>query len=187
MPPTTRQSAWDRVSPKDAPAPHQKAEMDRGPKENLPLILLVDKQGIGALGEQIASTLVQGSVVALEGDLGAGKTTLARAIIRALGIVEPVPSPTFLLVQRYETTRLPVWHFDFYRIERSQEVEELGLDEALADGALIVEWPERARGLLPQEGLTVNLEIAGENERRATLRGPDSIIKAIGKNWPHGR
>src|SRR5258707_12948745 len=92
-----------------------------------------------ALGAWIARGLVRGCAVALEGDLGAGKTTLARAILRSLGVTEDVPSPTFTLVQYYETPKLPVRHYDLYRIEKPEEVDELGLDEALDDGAAPIE------------------------------------------------
>lgn len=126
-----------------------------------------------ALGARIAASLRPGDAVALEGDLGAGKTTLARAILAALDLRETVPSPTFTLVQRYETQRLPVAHFDLYRIERESEMEELGLDEALSEGAALIEWPERAGARLPTDALHVQLAITGETSRRATLSGPE--------------
>src|SRR5579864_5863556 len=107
-------------------------------------IMLSDLAATTALGEDIAAALVRGAAVALEGDLGAGKTTLARAILRALGVCETVPSPTFTLVQTYETERFPVRHYDFYRIESEREIEELALDDALAEGVALIEWPERA-------------------------------------------
>ncbi|MGD0143451.1 MAG: tRNA (adenosine(37)-N6)-threonylcarbamoyltransferase complex ATPase subunit type 1 TsaE [Rhizomicrobium sp.] len=125
-----------------------------------------------ALGARIAAGLHAGCVVALEGDLGAGKTVLARAILRALGVDEDVPSPTFTLVQSYETPTLAVRHYDLYRIENASEMEELGLDETLDDGAALIEWPERAPSYIPNDALHVRLEITGENSRRATMRGP---------------
>jgi hypothetical protein len=109
--------------------------------------------------------------VALAGDLGAGKTTLARAILAGLGVAEAVPSPTFTLVQSYGTARLPVSHFDLYRLKNARELDELGLEEALEQGAALIEWPERAEDRLPEDRLTVALR--GEMEdRRADLRGP---------------
>lgn len=119
------------------------------------------------LGARIAAALRPGDLVALSGDLGAGKTTLARAILAALGVDETVPSPTFTLVQAYETARLPVSHYDLYRLKRPSEMQELGLDEALDNGAVLVEWPERAE--LP-DGLHVTLDADG-GTRRAVLNG----------------
>ncbi len=125
-----------------------------------------------ALGARIAASLRPGDAVALEGDLGAGKTTLARAILAALGLAEDVPSPTFTLVQRYETPRLAVSHFDLYRIEKVDEMEELGLDDALGDGAALIEWPERAGAHLPADALHVQLAVLDETTRRVRLSGP---------------
>lgn len=127
-----------------------------------------------ALGARIAAMLSAGDIVALEGDLGAGKTTLARAILLALGLRETVPSPSFTLVQHYETPRLSVSHYDLYRIENPAELDELGLDEALSEGAALIEWPERAGDRLPADALHVQLIIAGENTRAALVSGPQS-------------
>ena len=111
---------------------------------------LPDETATALLGNDIAAALRPGDVVALRGDLGAGKTVLARAIIRSLA-ADPeleVPSPTFTVVQAYEA-RFPVAHFDLYRISSSQEIEELGFDEASASGIVLIEWPDRAAELLP--------------------------------------
>ena len=110
--------------------------------------------------------------MALEGGLGAGKTTLARAILRAAA-GEPaliVPSPTFTLVEVYETSRGSFWHFDLYRLEEPEQVFELGWEEARIDGVALVEWPERLGNLLPRERLTISLSVVGEG-RIATLQG----------------
>ncbi len=123
---------------------------------------LPDLAATAALGRRIALCLRPGDVVALEGDLGAGKTTLARAILAALGVAENVPSPTFTLVQSYETAGLTVSHYDLYRLKTPDELRELGLDEALEDGAALIEWPERAE--LP-EGLSVHLTIEAGGRR----------------------
>ncbi len=128
-------------------------------------LALADLAATDALGARIAAGLHVGDAVALEGDLGAGKTTLARAILRALGVSEEVPSPTFTLVQYYETPMLNVRHYDLYRIEKPEEVDELGLDEALDDGAALIEWPERALAWLPPDRLHV------ATEPRGTARG----------------
>jgi tRNA threonylcarbamoyl adenosine modification protein YjeE len=135
-------------------------------------ILLASPAETAALGARIAASLAPGDAVLLEGDLGAGKTTLARAILTTLGLDESVPSPTFTLVQRYETPRLTVAHFDLYRVEREDEIEELGLDEALGEGAALIEWPEHAGSRLPQDALHVQLAIIDETQRRAILSGP---------------
>jgi tRNA threonylcarbamoyl adenosine modification protein YjeE len=124
-----------------------------------------------ALGARIAGGLRAGDAVALEGDLGAGKTTLARAILEGLGVTEDVPSPTFTLVQQYETPTLTVRHYDFYRIEEPSEVNELGLDEALDEGAVLIEWPERAPQRIPADALHIQLTIAALG-RMAHIEGP---------------
>ncbi len=130
---------------------------------------LPDLSATGRLAARIAAGLQAGNCVALKGDLGAGKTTLARAILQALGVTEHVPSPTFTLVQSYETTRGSVFHFDLYRIEVPSELEELGFDEALDQGIVLVEWPERAEGRMPSDVLNVALTM--DTERSATVSG----------------
>jgi tRNA threonylcarbamoyl adenosine modification protein YjeE len=119
---------------------------------------LPDLAATRAFGARLAATLRAGDVVALEGDLGAGKTELARAVIRSLaGANIPVPSPTFTLLQAYDLPGLTVTHADLYRLSDPSEVLELGLDEAWEQGAVLVEWPERAGDLLPAERLTLHL------------------------------
>jgi tRNA threonylcarbamoyl adenosine modification protein YjeE len=141
---------------------------------------LVDIAATDKLGRRIARELRTGDCVAMEGDLGAGKTTLARAILRELGIREVVPSPTFTLVQTYDAERLTVHHYDFYRIENEHEIGELGFDDALNEGAVLVEWPERAEGILPiATTLRVKLEPAGETTRQAHVSGPDRWAEAF--------
>jgi tRNA threonylcarbamoyladenosine biosynthesis protein TsaE len=136
------------------------------------IVALADLKATDALGKRIAACLQRGDTVALKGDLGAGKTTLARAILRALGVVETVPSPTFTLVQHYDTPRLTVCHYDLYRIEDPREMEELGLDEALDEGAALIEWPERAGARLPGDRLDVALSITDKGARLARIGGP---------------
>jgi tRNA threonylcarbamoyladenosine biosynthesis protein TsaE len=133
---------------------------------------LPDLAATQALGARIAAALQVGDAVALEGDLGAGKTTLARAILRGLGVTEDVPSPTFTLVQYYETPKLNVRHYDLYRIEKPEEMDELGLDEALDDGAALIEWPERAVAWLPRDRLHVAMSLMASGTRRAKISGP---------------
>lgn len=134
----------------------------------------LDETGIVRLAQLLALKLGAGDVLALTGDLGAGKTTLARALIAAFvdeGSGE-VPSPTFSLAQSYATPRLSISHFDFYRLTSAEDARELGFEEAAEKGAVIVEWPERAVGLLPDTRYEVELaETADPGVRRATLRG----------------
>jgi len=125
-----------------------------------------------ALGAAIAAGLRAGDTIALKGDLGAGKTTLARAILRGLGVTEDVPSPSFTLVQEYETPKLAVRHYDFYRIENAREIDELGIDDALDDGAVLIEWPERAENRIARDALRVSLTASSETARKAEIEGP---------------
>jgi len=138
-----------------------------------------------ALGRRIAAHLKTGDAVTLEGDLGAGKTTLARAILEGLGVREDVPSPTFTLVQHYETPKLAVRHYDFYRIENPRELDELGLDEALDQGAALIEWPERARERIPADALHIFLTIASDHARMARIEGPARWADVFSKEPTH--
>lgn len=130
---------------------------------------LPDERATDQLGATLAARLRIGDVVGLKGELGAGKTTLARAILRAAAEDAQliVPSPTFTLVEVYETPRGSFWHFDLYRLETPEQVFELGWEEALAEGISLVEWPERLGPLLPKH-LSITLEMDG-NGRRALL------------------
>ncbi len=117
----------------------------------------------GRIGAVIGAALVPGDVVLLSGDLGAGKTTLARAMLKARGLAGEAPSPTFAIVQPYAPPEvdLPIAHVDLYRIEQEDELIELGLDDYLYDGALLIEWPERlARGW--PEALALRISGAGD-------------------------
>ncbi len=135
-------------------------------------LTLKDEAATAALGTRIARGLKAGEAVLLEGELGAGKTALARAILRGLGVAEYVPSPTFTLVQAYETPGLTVRHFDLYRIAHQRELDELGLEDALADGAVLIEWPERARARMPAGALEIFLSARGPTIREARISAP---------------
>ena len=130
---------------------------------------LPDETATAQLGATLAQRLKPGDVVGLKGDLGAGKTTLARAILRAAANQPDmiVPSPTFTLVETYDTPAGQFWHFDLYRLASPEQVFELGWEEALAEGIVLIEWPERLGKLLPQH-LSVTLEVEGDG-RRALL------------------
>ncbi len=140
---------------------------------------LADEAATLRFGEDLALALGPGLCVALEGDLGAGKSTLARATLRALAndTSLEVPSPTFTLVQVYDL-RFQVGHFDLYRIGDSSELDELGFDEILEAGVCLVEWPDRAGNRLPQDLLRIELKNDGTG-RRATISGPEKRIARV--------
>jgi tRNA threonylcarbamoyl adenosine modification protein YjeE len=145
---------------------------------------LADLGATRVFGRRLAALLRPGDLVGLEGELGAGKTELARAVIRArAGAALEVPSPTFTLVQPYRLPDLLITHADLYRLGAAEEVLELGLDEALVEGAVLVEWPERAGGLLPAERLTLRLAAvpgAGSETRLLTIEAGEDWAARLG-------
>ena len=140
------------------------------------MLALDDAAATDELGRRVAAILRPGDVVALDGPLGAGKTALARAAIRALtSPEEEVPSPTFTLVQVYESERGPLYHFDLYRLESPDQVVELGIDDAFAEGISLVEWPDRLGGYLPRRHLRIELAAgASKDERIARITGGET-------------
>jgi tRNA threonylcarbamoyladenosine biosynthesis protein TsaE len=132
---------------------------------------LTDEAATLAVGARLASLLKPGDVVTMTGDLGAGKTTLVRGLLQALGHEGEVPSPSFAIVQPYEELDPPVWHADLYRLEDRSELAELGLD-SLGDSVLVVEWPERAAAGAWPDALRLSLEITGPKLRRLTAEVP---------------
>lgn len=135
-----------------------------------------------AFGARLAALLRPGDVVALFGDLGAGKTTLSRGVLHGLGFSGEVASPTFPIVQTYDPpdVRVPLWHVDLYRIEDPGELDELALDEGRMGGALLIEWPERLGPALWPDSLRLTLSIAGPGERALTAQVPP----AWEERWP---
>ena len=134
-------------------------------------ISLADEAATRALGVAVARALRAGDAVCLSGPLGAGKSSLARALIRALTSAdEEVPSPTYTLVQAYQGPDFEIAHFDLYRLDHPDEARELGLDEALETGAAIIEWPQRLGGALPADRLSLEIEPTSDGAARlATL------------------
>ena len=119
------------------------------------------------LGTRLAGELKAGDVILLEGELGAGKSELARGIAKGLGVTETVTSPSFTILNVYESGRTPLYHFDWYRLESAEELFELGMDEYLGgDGIALVEWPGMCPEAVPENHLRIRIEAAGENVRR---------------------
>lgn len=146
------------------------------------MIALVDAAATEAFGRALATRVRPGDVVALSGQLGAGKTSIARGLLAALGLEGEAPSPSFAIVQPYEPpeTAIPVLHVDLYRIEDPGEAEELGLDDARGDSLLLVEWPERLPDSFWADALWLTLTIETDGSRSLTARVPE----AWKDRWP---
>jgi len=143
-------------------------------------INLPDPAATDACAESLRPHLRLGDVIALSGDLGTGKTAFARALIQGyLGPDAPVPSPTFTLVQTYDTDLGPVWHCDLYRLEDPDECWELGLDEAFQSALTLIEWPERMGKNLPEKALRLAFAYDGEGRSLTRSGGPAHLAE-----WP---
>ena len=151
---------------------------------------LRDEKATAALAARLAGLARPSDVIALQGELGAGKTAFARAFIRARGGDEGVPSPTFTLVQTYELPGGAIWHFDLYRLRAEEEAWELGIEDAFRDGISLIEWPERLGALMPRRRLLVTLVFAAaKGARRATLSGESDWaprLASLAAEAPHG-
>jgi tRNA threonylcarbamoyladenosine biosynthesis protein TsaE len=145
-------------------------------------MILADLDATLALGARLGEVARPGDVIALSGPLGAGKTSIARGLLAALGLEEEAPSPSFAIVQPYEPpeVRFPVLHVDLYRIEDPDEAEELGLDETRADSLLLVEWPERLGENAWSDALWLTLEPTASGARALTAKVP----AAWRDRWP---
>jgi tRNA threonylcarbamoyladenosine biosynthesis protein TsaE len=143
---------------------------------------LADEAATRRLGERLAARARPGDVIALWGTLGTGKSTLARAFIRALTTPdEEVPSPTFTLVQQYESEAGLIWHFDLYRLEKPDDALELDIEEAFFEGICLIEWPDQLGPHLPRRRLDVTLEAGDtEGERRVSLSAAGDWTERIG-------
>jgi len=135
-------------------------------------VKIKDEKAMLSFGRKLAKLLRPGDVVTLSGPLSAGKTTMVRGLLSGLGHKGEVPSPSFALVQPYEMLSPPVWHVDLYRIENPADLEELGLDDAGADGVLVVEWPEHGGGNIWPQALALSLEVLEDGTRALTAKVP---------------
>lgn len=136
----------------------------------MPVFHTTSEEETTALAAALAQKAVRGDVYALQGTLGAGKSVFARGFIQALtGTGTDVPSPTFTLVQTYETSHGMIWHFDLYRLETPEDVYETGWEEALADGITLVEWPQRLGTLIPAHAKTIDITINSNNQRTISI------------------
>jgi tRNA threonylcarbamoyladenosine biosynthesis protein TsaE len=141
-------------------------------------LTLQNEQDTERLGRALAEALPPGTVVGLIGTLGAGKTRLVQAVATALGVPEGgVTSPTFVLVNEYRQGRIPIFHFDTYRLKDDDEFLELGPEEYFdAGGITFVEWADRVEHLLPEDWLEIELEVTGDTERRVALVGMTMLL-----------
>lgn len=144
--------------------------MDRQAKDHLSVIVTSEEETAN-VAVRLAAQLWPGDVLCLRGDLGAGKTTLTRALVAALGSPAPVSSPTFTLVHEYKGGCLPIWHVDAYRLRSADDTADIGLDEVFltGEGVVVIEWPERIEAALPNDHLDIAIRDTGGDTREITL------------------
>lgn len=134
---------------------------------------------MAALGFQLKGLLTAGNTIALQGQIGAGKSTLARALIQsALTVPEDIPSPTFTIVQTYDAPHFQIWHCDLYRLNSLDQIDELGLWDAFEDAVCLIEWPEILGEHLPKSAMILDIQVTGNNERSITITAPEC-------HWPN--
>ena len=157
-------------------------------KNAVPLVMtLPDEAATGALAATLAGLARPGDVIGLSGPLGSGKTSFARAFIRARLDAVDVPSPTFTLVETYTPDDGPaIWHFDLYRLKTPEEAWELGLEEAYADGIALIEWPDRLGSDLPRERLDIELAAGGDDGSRVATLTPSPVWTGRIAGLSHG-
>ena len=149
---------------------YQRPNLDNRPKPSIGLTL-PHLAATEHLANAIAPALQTGDVVELRGSIGVGKTTFVRALVRSLGCTEEVPSPTFNLLYIYELNSLTIWHFDLFRVERLNDVYELGVEDALETGVSLVEWPDVMQPLFPDERLEIKFSYQPGEARHVAIRG----------------
>ncbi|WP_026478959.1 tRNA (adenosine(37)-N6)-threonylcarbamoyltransferase complex ATPase subunit type 1 TsaE [Alkaliphilus transvaalensis] len=133
-----------------------------------------------ALAKKLATLVDRGNVICLTGDLGAGKTTFTQAFAKGLGIQEPVTSPTFTILQEYEDGRIPLYHFDVYRISDPMEMADIGFDEyVFGNGVCVIEWASIIEEILPSDHLWIDLKVEGIKERKFCVKGTNEYYQNI--------
>ncbi len=121
------------------------------------------------IASDLAKKVTPGTIIALYGTLGAGKSAFCRGFIQSLCQTEDVPSPTFTLLQTYETPSFEIYHFDMYRLKKPEEAFELGIEDAFIDGVSLIEWPEKIGSLLPKNAIRITIEIQQDQSRLITI------------------
>lgn len=134
------------------------------------MIITYSAEETRALGKKLVAHLQPGDIVLLQGDLGAGKSEFARGVARGLGIEGPVPSPSFTILNAYDEGDIPLYHFDWYRLESAQEIYEMGMEEQLGgDGVALIEWSEKAKECLPNRVLEIVIHAVDEGTREISF------------------
>lgn len=145
---------------------------------------LADSEATRQAGQALAAVLRAGDLILLQGDLGAGKTTWTQGLAEGLGVVEPVTSPTFVIISEYDSGRLPLYHIDAYRLQNSIEAELLGIPDLIeGEGVTVIEWPERLEGYLPEDALVISLTYEGGARTLSAIdQGRSDILKRGGQS-----